>query len=139
MKWLVQKNQPKTWTLLEPGRNAELKYNNDGHSFRLSAADKRLFFLERKGLFQNRMLLKTEYNIVVGEIHFTPNIQSGQLILDNEKFGFSVKGEELYLFSGNHEHFRAAITGLRQLDAFEFSALLFGLVRVSHQHEPIMA
>jgi hypothetical protein len=140
MRWVLHHtmNQSNVWTMNEPDANAELKYNKEGHSFRLKAGDKRLFFLERKGLFQNRMLLKTEYNVVVGETNFTRNGHAGQLEIDGEKFNFTIKGNELHLFNKDHKLVDiTTINELSQLDMYELSALLFGLGRISH-HQPVL-
>ena len=102
---------------------------------RLTAADKRLFFLERTGMFQTRILLKTEYSVVVGEAYFIKSWSQGILVLDGTKFKFSVKNKQLSIFDRQKQLVaESKIEDFDKADVYEFSALLFGLAWVSQHH-----
>jgi len=123
------------WTLFKNNPIAELKYNKESRSMRLTAADKRLFFLERTGVFQTRILLKTEYSVVVGETHFIKNWSQGFLELDGNKFKFIVKNKQLSVFDRQKQLVaECTMEDLGKVDVYEFSALLFGLVRITQGH-----
>lgn len=133
MKWVLNStcNQSHHWSLQEHDRKAELRYNSEAHSIRLNTGDRRLFFMERTGLLQQRILLRTEYSVVVGESHFR-NRQSGTLILDGEKFSFTTENGRVQLFNRSHQLVaETTIDAPELLDPYEFSALLFGLGKVN--------
>jgi hypothetical protein len=129
MKWDLSAslNDSHHWTLNEDEIRIALKYNKEAHSIRLHSDDKRLFFLEKSGMLQRRMVLKTEYSVEVGEAHFEKNRHAGSLILNETKHVFKVIGENLQLF--NHQKqlvFEIGIKDIEDLELFEFAALLFG-------------
>jgi hypothetical protein len=113
---------------------AELKYNRESNSFRLDAEDKRLFFLEKTGVLQKKMLLKTEYNVIAGEAHFIRNEKAGIILLEDSRLSFSMKDAYVYLLKKhkNIEHF--FIDQMDKLKVFEFTSLLFSLVRIHEHH-----
>ena len=76
---------------------AELKYNDQAKSFRLTSDDKRLFFIERVGFLQSKYLLKTEYSIVIGEVYPVKNWHSGLITIENKKFNYFLQHDTLTL------------------------------------------
>jgi hypothetical protein len=133
MRWVLNNtfNQSHFWSLQEHDRKAELRYNKEAHSMRLNTPDRRLFFLERTGLRQQRILLKTEYSVVIGESHFRDS-NSGTLIIDGEKFSFLTKEGLVSLFNNNRQLVaETTIESPEHLDLYEFSALLFGLEKAN--------
>lgn len=134
MKWsLVSKmNNSNFWTLQDNEKlRAEMRYNRDAQSIRINAGDRRLYFLEQIGYLQNRMELKTEYSIVIGETYFNKDHLSGITILDGQKYSFTIEDDQLNLFENHRSKTTVSIEHLDQLDVYEFSALLFGFC-ISH-------
>jgi hypothetical protein len=133
MRWVLSNtlNQSHYWILNGSDPKVELRYNSEAHSIRLNIPDKRLFFLERGGFLQNRILLKTEYNVVAGEHYCSRNWRTGILIQDKQKLSFSVDSDRLLLWTRQKELFvESTIEGLKGLDLFEFSGLLFALGKI---------
>jgi len=133
MKWALTRyaNQLHYWTLEHDESIAQLKYNKPAQSFRLTASDKRLFFIEKTGFLQNKFLVKTEYSMVTGEILPVRNWHSGIAIFENKKYHYFLK-EDLLVLSLKKENFSHAIAidNAEALDQPELCALLFGTLRV---------
>jgi len=135
MQWTLNNtcNQSHYWSLDGHDRKAELRYNKEAHSIRLNAGDRRLFFMERTGLRQQRILLKTEYSVVIGESQFR-NSESGHLVIDGEKFTFARENGTVRLFNRDQRLIAESfIQSGEPLDLYEFSALLFGLGKVNSE------
>jgi len=129
MRWDLVKtlNFSHHWILNDDEASAGLRYNKESHSIRLTTNDKRLFFLEKTAGLQNKILLRTEYSVITGESHFGNSRHSGVLIVNENKYSFSVEKDHLKLFDRHHEMvIDTNVDGLGQLDLYEFSALLFG-------------
>jgi len=127
MKWILSSSAPTVqhWTLLDRSPLMELTFNSSTQSVRLITGMRRVFMLEQTGMFRNRIILKTEYSIPVGQIHFVRNNQSGDLLIDNEKFYFQIKEGILYLRDRERkvlEHYELEL----QNEELELSALIFG-------------
>jgi hypothetical protein len=143
MRWDLIKtlNDSHHWMLHDDDAPAGLRYNKESHSIRLTTDDKRLFFLEKTGVLQSKMLLRTEYSVITGESYFGNNRLSGILVINENKYSFTVEKDHLKLFRRHHEMVTDTnIEGLGQLDLFEFSALLFGSGLIAGKyHKPALA
>lgn len=140
MRWVLQQSTGHAhyWSLDQHEPNLSLKYHSDSHAFRITALDKRLYFLERKGLFQHRILLKSEYSLPLGELHFIRNTGSGQLLIDDQRFNFSIQQGEYRLWSQDHQLLTTAtVSAAVKPDRFESAALLFGLFRTVKEREMV--
>ena len=133
MRWVLKptNNQLRQWKLELDELSAELKYNEQVNSFRLTAADKRLFFIERVGFLQSRYLVKTEYSIDAGELSPGKNRHSGLVSTENKKFHYQLQDDVLLLFSKT-ERFTVAIEAddINTITQGELCALVFSTVRV---------
>jgi hypothetical protein len=134
MRWALthSTNQFQYWKLEQDELSAELKYNNQAQSFRLTAGDKRLFFIEKTGFLQNKFLIRTEYSVVAGTILPTKNRHSGIIIFENKKYNYFLK-ENLLALSSKKENPSMAIeiADAATMGKSEFYALLFGTLRAS--------
>jgi hypothetical protein len=140
MKWaLTQSTVELHWWKLEQWEFfAELKYSKTAHTLRIKAHDRRLFFIEKAGFLQQKFLLRTEYNVVAGEVLPLKNQHSGILIFENRKFSYLLKDNEVSLTS-KKENFSFTIeVDSTSMDSFEISALLFGSIRIlSEKFKPL--
>ena len=144
MRWtLLQSANPfHCWKLEQDGFIAELKYNKESHSFRVEATDKRLFFIEKTGLLQNKFLIRNEYNVIAAEISSAKDLHSGAVILDNKKYNYFLKDNLLVLSSKKEKApFSTEIKDRNALDRQQLCALLFCTLRIarSHKAEPAIA
>lgn len=133
MRWVLTKstNQFHYWKLDQDDSSSDLKYNTQAQSFRLTAGDKRLFFIEKTGFLQNKFLIRTEYSVVTGEILPMKNWRSGIIVFENKKYNFSLL-ENSIVFSSKKESFapNIEIASTQSLQQVELYALLFGTLRV---------
>jgi hypothetical protein len=129
MKWEMTKtlNGSDYWHLDGYPGNAMLRFNADAHSIRLLTGEQRLYFMEKTGMLQSRILLKSEYNVQIGECYFGKNKQSGIVSVRDHKYTFKITGDVLILLQRNREiACELTIPGIKHIELFEFSALLFG-------------
>lgn len=130
MKWVLDHtlNQSHYWTLDQMKESFHLRYNKESHSIRLNEPDKRLFFIERTGLFQHRMVVTTEYNMVVGEIQFQRHRSSGTISINDSRYIFQADSEKVSIMDQDKNHLlTASVEQMKELDLFEYAALLFGM------------
>lgn len=129
MKWALaqQTSQFHCWKLEQNEFYADLKYNKNSYSFRISAKDKRLFFIEKTGFLQHKFLIRTEYSLIIGEILPVKNSNSGFVLFENRKYGYSLTETQLNITS-KKENFSTSIdiNNTDTPDQNEFCALLFG-------------
>lgn len=133
MRWaLIQStNQFHYWKLEQGESSAEIKYNHPAQSFRQTAGDKRLFFIEKTGFLRHKFLIKTEYSVTSGEILPLRNWHSGLIIFEEKKYHFSLKDNLLTLASKKQDFsLSIEIAESNSLDQPEFYALSFGILRV---------
>jgi hypothetical protein len=133
MRWtLIQStNQLHYWRLEQDEYSTEIKYNHPAQSFRQTAGDKRLFFIEKTGFLRHKFLIRTEYSVIAGEILPLRNWHSGMVIFEEKKYHFFLKGCLLTLASKKQDFFLSIeIADSNSLNPSEFYALLFGTVRV---------
>jgi hypothetical protein len=122
------------WTLTGYNANVDFRYHSEAQSMRLNTDDKRLFFLEKKGILQSKILLKTEYSVVVGESYFGRNRRTGLLTFGAARYSFAFSSEGLSISDSHKENiFNFDITTSTRPDLFEFSALLFASVIIMHK------
>jgi hypothetical protein len=132
MRWNLTQStgQFNRWKL-EQNESAEIKYNKESHSFRITANDKRLFFLDKTGFLQNRFLIRTEYNIIAGEI-LPKKSQSGLVIFENKKYNYLIQEDLVAVYSKKGDFsLTIAIDGTAVSDQTEIYALLFGTLRLA--------
>jgi hypothetical protein len=123
------------WTLTGHEENVDFRYHKQARSIRLNTDEKRLFFLERKGILQSKILLKTEYSVVIGESYFGKNRLSGLLTYEGRRHTFKFGPEGLSIFDSNKENvFNFEINHGSHPHLFEFSALLFASVIVTQKY-----
>lgn len=108
------------------------------------AADKRLFFIEKKGFLQNRTVIKNEYGIPMGELHGeTREANKGVIELDNKRYAYSFSENEepgLVIFDENtntplvkcsltaaHNDVAAIVKRSRSLHDTKYPSLLMAL------------
>lgn len=128
MRWDLTStlNDSNHWTLSEDERKAGLRYNKEARSLRLNTDDRRLFFLEKTGVVQSRILLRTEYSVIIGESYFGKNRLSGILNVNENKYSFNITGDRLKLLNRKKELVSEIhIPHIQKLELFEFTALLF--------------
>lgn len=134
MRWALAQSteQLQYWKLEQEELTAELKFNKQAQSFRLTAGEKRLFFIERVGFLQHKFLIRTEYSVITGEIYPVKNWHSGIAVLDNKKYNYFLQ-HNLLVLSSKKENFSLAIEieNASTLDAPELCALVFGTLRVA--------
>lgn len=133
MRWALTEstNQFHCWKFELAESIAELKYNKKASSFRITAGDKRLFFIERTGLLQSKFIVRTEYSVITGEVYPVRNWHSGIVALENKKYSYWLK-DNLLILSSKKEGLSIAIEAndIEKTDQNELCALLFGTLRV---------
>lgn len=130
MRWnLTQSTYQFNRWKLEQSETAEIKYNKASHSFRITASDKRLFFIDKTGFFQNKFLVRTEYSVIAAEIH-PKKMNSGIMVFDNKKYHYELK-EKSITVSRNKDQFLLCveIDDTTPLDQLELYSLLFSTLR----------
>lgn len=129
MKWVLSHatDELRHWLLqLEEGSRS-LTLNLQRLSLRLHGFSKRLFFLQVQGLLQKKVLLRSEYGIVMGETVFAEKSFPAPVIVNEQKLFYQVADEKLQLLDSGKN-----IIGECQLaDRYgpgkpEFYGLLFG-------------
>ena len=139
MKWILQNTQHLThhWLLANDVIKADLSYNREIHSVRLNCTEKRLYFLKPiKGLKTSGFFITNEYNFKEAECKLNKDHFSGSLALDNTMLRFEVnEDDKLILFSPQKRLVSYnSIDDLRNLEAGEFSALIFACGYISLRH-----
>ncbi|MGZ3922208.1 MAG: hypothetical protein ACXVBJ_00480 [Flavisolibacter sp.] len=133
MKWALTEltNEVHYWKMYNHELPVEMKYNGRAQSFRLTAGDKRLFFVERTGFLQSKYLVRTEYSQVAGEAHPGKSIYSGVLVLDNKKFQYSFENKLLEVATKNVKFsVNIELDDINKIGAVELCALLFSSLKV---------
>ncbi|HYO20900.1 MAG TPA: hypothetical protein VER36_00760 [Flavisolibacter sp.] len=128
MKWVLshQSDDHHKWLLHEAHEPVQLTYNLSNHSLRIKSKNNRLFFLEITGFFQKKLLLRSEYGVVLGESSFTTTTKEGTLLMNELKYHFRIKNDQLSLSDKNKNLLSAVvIEPAVALDKQEAFALLF--------------
>lgn len=143
MRWDLTNtlNDSNHWVLNEDKAKAGLRYNKEAHSIRLNTDDRRLFFLEKTGVLQSNMLLRTEYSVVVGESYFGKNRLSGIMVVNENKYSFEVKDDRLKLFNKQKKEVVSDIhiKYIQNLEQFEFAGLLFASALIAGKQKARLA
>lgn len=107
---------------------ATIKYNQQSHSVRLHLTERRVFFLEQVGILQNKILLKTEYGVQIGENYYMKHQHKGVLHLTEKKFTYTIQANVANLY-GKHRQPIGNFTFDKsiELDSYETSAVMFSL------------
>ena len=85
MKWVLshQSAEHHRWILQTDNGIVPLTYNFSYRSIRVKSKTARLFFLEEAdGLFQKKVLLRSEYGVIMGEAQATHTAKGGTLLLN---------------------------------------------------------
>lgn len=100
MKWVLshQSREYRRWILRNAEDEAEFTYHVYNHSVRIKAKTLRLFFLQQIGFLQKKILLRSEYGVVVAEAQAANRGRIGTLLFDNRKLAYRFDGKELLIF-----------------------------------------
>jgi len=131
MRWnLTQSTDQFNRWKLQQNETAEIKYNNESHSFRITANDKRLFFIDKTGFFQNKFLIRTEYSVIAAEI-LPKKLNSGIVIFENKKYNYYLTENSITIFRNKTDFsLSVEIHPNIVLDEVQLYALLFSTLRV---------
>lgn len=138
MRWLLHSSgQLHQWKSGNGEVTGQIRYNKEAHTFRIDSSDKRLFFLERTGFLHHKFLLRTEYSIVTGEIHFARHGQNGICVFEDLKYDFKINNGELILRSKKEKkNFSVSLDSKENFDHFELCALIFATVKILRSTKP---
>ncbi len=129
MKWVLshQSSGQHRWMLQNADAPAEFIYSLQYHSIRIKAKTVRLFFLEEAGsFFQKKILLRSEYGVVMGETQATHTTKGGTLLLNEEKFFYRWNDGGLRLLDRHKKAVSEMHIELRQdADKMEQMAFVF--------------
>jgi len=130
MKWVLQAASSAVhyWSLEAAASPLSLRYNLESKAVRLQHEEKRLFFLEWKGWFHQKIVVKSEYGAGVA-IMVLPKIRDmGVISLDRETFYFDGSNSALKLFDSHKQLLaQSDIDPYEYLSAPELAALVFSL------------
>jgi hypothetical protein len=130
MQWIEheQTNGLHLWTLEGPEQIAELTFSPDSKTFRLHYTHHRLFFLEDIGVLQQKIALKSEYGITLGEFQPQRNGQSGSIVVNDLKYFYKEDNGSIQLFDKYKQRVVSiGIDFISELSIFEVASLLFAL------------
>lgn len=129
MKWVLSHttNELHRWLLQQEEGSRSLTLHLQRLSLRLNGFSKRLFFLQVGGLLQKKILLRSEYGVVLGETIFADKSPFAPIIINGQKFFYQVEGTKLMLFDGEKNNLgECDVAPNAAQDKIEFYALLFG-------------
>lgn len=107
---------------------ADFKYNRSSNSIRIHYTQKRLFFLSQEGFLQNKVLLKTEYGVHIGENAYIKNQRKGTMHLSEKKFQYTIGQDGVQLFDRKKELLaNVSFDGAANADSHEVSVIMFSL------------
>jgi hypothetical protein len=101
MKWIVNKpfiGSSHEFQLVENGIVKEIvRYNPIQQSVRVLSKDKRrVFFIEKGGLFNNYTLFKNEYGVEIGRLLIDKwHLRGGTLKMDGRKYHYLIQDREI--------------------------------------------
>ena len=129
MKWVLSHatDELHHWLLQQEEGSRSLTLHLQRLSLRISGFSKRLFFLQVQGLLQKKILLCSEYGVVMAETAFAGEPHSGSLLINDERFFYEMEGGKLMLFDNEKNPVSdCEIAGDTSLSREEFYSLLFG-------------
>jgi|GEM_PF-1836818 len=129
MEWLLThtSNDTLIWMLKNGSHNAELKINLSKSTFRLNHYEKRLFFIERGGLFRNRIHINTEYGILMGQLLHVTNRKSGSILVNGLKYYYLIDLHEIDILD-RRKQLICKCAMQKETTLTELSAILFSTV-----------
>jgi hypothetical protein len=129
MKWVLSHatDDIHHWQLQKENGSKSLIFHQQRLSLRLSGLSKRLFFLNVQGFLKKKILLRTEYGIVIGEAPFAEKSLTGQLILNGQTFFYRLEKAQLFLLDSEKQLMaRCDLLPEATVEKVEFYSLLFG-------------
>jgi hypothetical protein len=112
----------------ESNEIATIKYNARSQSVRLHSNERRVFFLEQVGLLQNKILLKTEYGVQIGENYHIKHQHKGIFHLSKDKFSYWIEQNAIRIADKRRQIMASfSFENAKALDSYELSTLLFSL------------
>lgn len=134
-KRIKQEGQLDSWQLSSETGDILFKYNKRLQTIRVNSGDRKVFFLEKSGLFHSRIRFTNEYSQPAGELQFDSHQSlSGTLAMPHEKFRFEKTVTRVLLYDR-----KKCLAGSLQLDdrmvndSSEFAAILFAFVRYQRE------
>lgn len=107
---------------------ANIKYNQQSHSIRINAVQRRLFFMSAAGLLQNKIMLETEYGVGIGENYHLRNQHKGILYLADRKYNYTISKNGVSVRDRNKNVIaNCSFENADKADSFEISAVLFSI------------
>lgn len=107
---------------------ATIKYNPRSQSVRLHSNERRVFFLEQVGFLQNKILLKTEYGVQIGENYHFRHQQKGIFHLSKDKFSYWIENNAIRIADKRRQLTASfSLDNALSLDSYELSTVLFSL------------
>ena len=96
MKWVLVKHPYTAVQKFQLEDNnvvkAVLKFNQNQQSARINTGkEQKLFFLERSGIWNNKIIFKSGYGIERGKLSFDKNFHAGTVELEHKKFQFTIQ------------------------------------------------
>lgn len=128
MKWVLsyRSSSIHNWQLQNQNTEAQLLYNKQNASLRISGNTKRVFFLEEYGIVPKKLQLKTEYGMVIGETALPNKITGGVFHLNERRYYYRVENGRIALFDRNKKPVAECVIELfRNVDRQEHLALVF--------------
>ncbi|RYZ57344.1 MAG: hypothetical protein EOO14_11090 [Chitinophagaceae bacterium] len=129
MKWVLSHATDGLhhWLLQQEENTRSLIFNLQRLSLRLMGLTKRIFFLQVQGLLNKKILLRSEYGVVIGEAPFVSKPSPGQFTINGQKMYHRIEDEKLVLLNSQKAVVgRSDLTTNSLTDKFEFYSLLFG-------------
>ena len=130
MKWILShaSDDIHHWQLQQEDSSKSLIAYLQRFSLRLSGLSKRLFFLDVQGFLHKKIVLRTEYGVALGETAFIDKPSSGLVTINDQKFSYSVSGDQLQLFDSEKQAISTCeVSPEATANKLEFFGLLFGL------------
>lgn len=129
MKWVLthQSAGYHRWLLSEAEQPAQLTFNLQNNSLRIKAQKARLFFLElTEKFFGKKVLLRSEYGVVLGEAAWSGGRKRGTFWLNGGRYFYSWSHQRLSLFDKNKKPlFDATVECRKDTSRLEVFAFLF--------------
>jgi hypothetical protein len=129
MKWVLSHatDEIHHWQLQHTEGSRSMIVNLQRSSIRLNGFSKRLFFLQAQGFLQKKILLRSEYGVVLGETIFSEKPMQAPLFFNGQKYFYQADDHQLLLFDSEKNLVnRTEFAALPSLDRLEFYSLLFG-------------
>ncbi|HYH13595.1 MAG TPA: hypothetical protein VD794_00150 [Flavisolibacter sp.] len=128
MQWVehTEANTFYSWTLEGTEQIASLTFTPGSKSFRLLYTSQRWFFLEYSGVLQQKIVVKSEYGITVGEIQPQRYGQNGTITVNGLKYYYTESYAAIDVLDKNKNLIvNLELKNMHKLDSFELCALLF--------------